>query len=115
MVISGVGGGEKGVSEEERAGVVVSDGRGSDPVRLGGGRVEEAAAAGSATREEAVAIDELGSSWPPWKGLPQRYKLIGATSLAFVICNMDKVLFSSMLVFIFIGLKGFELYQLKVS
>ncbi|KAF3771917.1 putative anion transporter 6 [Nymphaea thermarum] len=29
--------------------------------------------------------------WPPWKGLPQRYKLIGTTSLAFVICNMDKV------------------------
>ncbi|OIT29451.1 PREDICTED: probable anion transporter 6, chloroplastic [Nicotiana attenuata] len=30
-------------------------------------------------------------SWPPWKNLPQRYKLIGTTSLAFVICNMDKV------------------------
>lgn len=29
--------------------------------------------------------------WPPWKRLPQRYKLIGTTSLAFVICNMDKV------------------------
>ncbi|ERN14304.1 hypothetical protein AMTRI_Chr13g90530 [Amborella trichopoda] len=29
--------------------------------------------------------------WPPWKNLPKRYKLIGATSLAFVICNMDKV------------------------
>lgn len=29
--------------------------------------------------------------WPPWKNLPQRYKLIGTTSLAFVICNMDKV------------------------
>ncbi|KAK9706234.1 hypothetical protein RND81_07G112600 [Saponaria officinalis] len=26
-----------------------------------------------------------------WNGLPQRYKLIGTTSLAFVICNMDKV------------------------
>lgn len=31
-------------------------------------------------------------SWPPWKNLPQRYKLIGTTSLAFVICNMDKVI-----------------------
>lgn len=31
--------------------------------------------------------------WPPWKNLPQRYKLIGTTSLAFVICNMDKVIF----------------------
>ncbi|KAH7671909.1 MFS transporter ACS family solute carrier family 17 protein [Dioscorea alata] len=30
-------------------------------------------------------------NWPPWKSLPERYKLIGATSLAFVICNMDKV------------------------
>ncbi|KAL0427242.1 UNVERIFIED_CONTAM: putative anion transporter 6, chloroplastic [Sesamum latifolium] len=29
--------------------------------------------------------------WPPWKNLPQRYKLIGTTSLAFVVCNMDKV------------------------
>ncbi|XP_028760765.1 probable anion transporter 6, chloroplastic isoform X1 [Neltuma alba] len=29
--------------------------------------------------------------WPPWKNLPQRYKLIGTTSLAFIICNMDKV------------------------
>ncbi|XP_020100833.1 probable anion transporter 6, chloroplastic [Ananas comosus] len=29
--------------------------------------------------------------WPPWEGLPERYKLIGTTSLAFVICNMDKV------------------------
>ncbi|KAG6771364.1 hypothetical protein POTOM_022715 [Populus tomentosa] len=30
-------------------------------------------------------------NWPPWKNIPQRYKLIGTTSLAFVICNMDKV------------------------
>ncbi|CAI0629474.1 unnamed protein product [Linum tenue] len=30
-------------------------------------------------------------NWPPWKNLPPRYKLIGTTSLAFVICNMDKV------------------------
>uniref|UniRef100_A0A2P2M794 Inner membrane transport protein yjjL n=1 Tax=Rhizophora mucronata TaxID=61149 RepID=A0A2P2M794_RHIMU len=30
-------------------------------------------------------------NWPPWKDIPQRYKLIGTTSLAFVICNMDKV------------------------
>ncbi|KAJ0673671.1 hypothetical protein HanLR1_Chr12g0431671 [Helianthus annuus] len=26
-----------------------------------------------------------------WKSVPLRYKLIGTTSLAFVICNMDKV------------------------
>lgn len=26
-----------------------------------------------------------------WREMPMRYKLIGTTSLAFVICNMDKV------------------------
>lgn len=31
---------------------------------------------------------ELGT-W--WEGLPARYRIVGATSLAFVICNMDKV------------------------
>ncbi|KAI4376701.1 hypothetical protein MLD38_014435 [Melastoma candidum] len=38
-------------------------------------------------------VRELGfdGKWPPWKELPSRYKVIGATSLAFVICNMDKV------------------------
>ncbi|KAL6965521.1 putative anion transporter 6, chloroplastic, variant 2 [Sarracenia purpurea var. burkii] len=37
--------------------------------------------------------EKLGFDWtsPPWKNLPQRYKMIGTTSLAFVICNMDKV------------------------
>ena len=35
--------------------------------------------------------DEFSWNWPPWKDLPQRYKLIGTTSLAFVVCNMDKV------------------------
>ncbi|KAK7264852.1 hypothetical protein RJT34_32465 [Clitoria ternatea] len=34
---------------------------------------------------------QLDDNWPPWKNLPQRYKLIGTTSLAFVVCNMDKV------------------------
>ncbi|CAN6205081.1 unnamed protein product [Urochloa humidicola] len=38
---------------------------------------------------EAAGAFEL--RWPPWEGLAERYKLIGATSLAFVICNMDKV------------------------
>ncbi|EEF28716.1 probable anion transporter 6, chloroplastic [Ricinus communis] len=38
-------------------------------------------------------LQEVGFdwNWPPWKNIPQRYKLIGTTSLAFVICNMDKV------------------------
>ncbi|XP_024024266.1 probable anion transporter 6, chloroplastic [Morus notabilis] len=34
---------------------------------------------------------EFTWNWPPWKNLPERYKLIGTTSLAFIICNMDKV------------------------
>lgn len=43
--------------------------------------------------EEVAAVDgALELRWPPWEGLPERYRLIGATSLAFVICNMDKVL-----------------------
>ncbi|KAK3039964.1 hypothetical protein RJ639_027154, partial [Escallonia herrerae] len=51
--------------------------------------------------DEEVQVDGTGNgfekemgfdwSWPPFKNLPQRYKLIGTTSLAFVICNMDKV------------------------
>ncbi|KAI8565659.1 hypothetical protein RHMOL_Rhmol03G0277600 [Rhododendron molle] len=51
---------------------------------------------------KGIRVDELGDeissekvgfnwTWPPWKNLPQRYKIIGTTSLAFVICNMDKV------------------------
>uniref|UniRef100_A0A453LLN4 Major facilitator superfamily (MFS) profile domain-containing protein n=2 Tax=Aegilops tauschii subsp. strangulata TaxID=200361 RepID=A0A453LLN4_AEGTS len=41
--------------------------------------------------EEEEVDGALELRWPPWEGLPERYRLIGATSLAFVICNMDKV------------------------
>lgn len=43
--------------------------------------------------ERKLSEEEEGFEWkwPPWKNLPLRYKLIGTTSLAFVICNMDKV------------------------
>ncbi|XP_073132301.1 probable anion transporter 6, chloroplastic [Henckelia pumila] len=43
--------------------------------------------------EEENSDGEVGLEWvwPPWQNLPQRYKLIGTTSLAFVVCNMDKV------------------------
>ncbi|KAL9249012.1 putative anion transporter 6, chloroplastic [Drosera capensis] len=41
---------------------------------------------GSGEVEEGFDLE-----WPPWRNLPKRYKLIGITSLAFVICNMDKV------------------------
>lgn len=44
-------------------------------------------------QESSSLVGEVGFDWkwPPWKNLAQRYKLIGTTSLAFVICNMDKV------------------------
>lgn len=55
--------------------------------------------AGSASDSEGESGHDSGSGelgldldWSPWKNIPQRYKLIGTTSLAFVICNMDKVL-----------------------
>lgn len=44
--------------------------------------------------EAEIGEKVVGFVWnPPWKNLPQRYKLIGTTSLAFIICNMDKVNF----------------------
>lgn len=48
-------------------------------------------------QKDPISDSELSSEaqsedWPPWKNLPQRYKLIGTTSLAFIICNMDKVI-----------------------
>lgn len=51
--------------------------------------------------EDGNKVNELGLewNWPPWKNIPQRYKLVGTTSLAFVICNMDKVSGSSVLFF----------------
>ncbi|KAK4754933.1 hypothetical protein SAY87_008690 [Trapa incisa] len=44
-------------------------------------------------QDPSSLVGEVGFDWkwPPWKNLAQRYKLIGTTSLAFVICNMDKV------------------------
>lgn len=51
---------------------------------------EEHGARGEEELEGEVA-GALELKWPPWEGLADRYKLIGATSLAFVICNMDKV------------------------
>ncbi|RLN09922.1 putative anion transporter 5, chloroplastic [Panicum miliaceum] len=60
---------------------------------LGPVGVEEQGAwgGGEGDAEEAAAGVALGPRWPSWEGLPERYKLIGATSLAFAICNMDKV------------------------
>ncbi|XP_008795831.1 probable anion transporter 6, chloroplastic [Phoenix dactylifera] len=84
--VSSSGGRRKG-EEEKRGGVLIDVQRdeasqvGTDVEEEGGGR--------------GVVLD--GSyegfewKWPPWRDLPLRYKLIGTTSLAFVICNMDKV------------------------
>ncbi|RVX05279.1 putative anion transporter 6, chloroplastic [Vitis vinifera] len=62
----------------------------------------------SASASDAEGQEEGGEvgfdwNWPPWKNLPQRYKLIGTTSLAFVVCNMDKV------VFFFLGISWYTL------
>ncbi|KAK0570859.1 hypothetical protein LWI29_007592 [Acer saccharum] len=65
---------------------------------LTGLRVDELDQASSVSDSEGEldhmsGSDQVGSewNWPPWKNIPERYKLIGTTSLAFVICNMDKV------------------------
>ncbi|KAJ6804111.1 putative anion transporter 6, chloroplastic isoform X1 [Iris pallida] len=62
---------------------------GSESQRLVGGEEK----VGEEEEEEVKVVDHEGFTWrwPPWKDLPMRYRLIGTTSLAFVICNMDKV------------------------
>lgn len=62
---------------------------------LTGLRVDEPGSVSGSESEsgQVRGSEEVGRAWnrPPWKNIPQRYKLIGTTSLAFVICNMDKV------------------------
>ncbi|KAH9805394.1 putative anion transporter 6 [Citrus sinensis] len=62
---------------------------------LTGLRVDEPGSVSGFDSESGLVrgTEEVGraSYWPPWKNIPQRYKLIGTTSLAFVVCNMDKV------------------------
>ncbi|KAL0552743.1 hypothetical protein IC582_011868 [Cucumis melo] len=65
---------------------------------LSGLRVDASERSGSVSKSEndlssGHENDEAGSdlNWPPWRNVPDRYKLIGTTALAFVICNMDKV------------------------
>lgn len=62
---------------------------------LGGLRVDSELKEKDSLGEVGSGDGEVGFdwNWPPWKNLPQRYKLIGTTSLAFVVCNMDKVIF----------------------
>lgn len=68
------------------------------PPVLFGLRVDASERTGSISKSEndtssGNGIGEVGfhSNWPPWRNVPDRYKLIGTTALAFVICNMDKV------------------------
>ncbi|XP_043720466.1 probable anion transporter 6, chloroplastic isoform X2 [Telopea speciosissima] len=78
---------QRDVAENERIGVV----GGLRPV---GESAEKVASLVSEDQNSTVGSSGGESfywRWPPWKDLPLRYKLIGTTSLAFVICNMDKV------------------------
>ncbi|VVA25050.1 PREDICTED: ascorbate transporter [Prunus dulcis] len=64
--------------------------------RLNGVPVDKVQRAGSGSEGDSGLESGSGEvgfdwDWPPWKNIPRRYKLIGTTSLAFVICNMDKV------------------------
>lgn len=63
------------------------------PPVLSGLRLDESERIGSISKSESDLSSGNGidSNWPPWKNVPERYKLIGTTALAFVICNMDKV------------------------
>nr|XP_010913348.1 probable anion transporter 6, chloroplastic isoform X2 [Elaeis guineensis]XP_010913349.1 probable anion transporter 6, chloroplastic isoform X2 [Elaeis guineensis] len=86
--VSSSGGQRKG-EEEKRGGVLTGVQRDGTPQV---GRAIEEEGEG---RRGGVVLDGRYEGfewkWPPWRDLPQRYKLIGTTSLAFVICNMDKV------------------------
>jgi hypothetical protein len=53
--------------------------------------VERGITGGVPVIEKLEKDEDEDEATEKWLGLPKRYKLIGATSLAFVICNMDKV------------------------
>jgi hypothetical protein len=54
-------------------------------------RVDEPAEEGAAAASAGPAAGPLGALGRQWAELPAQYKLVFATSLSFVICNMDKV------------------------
>ncbi|THU59164.1 hypothetical protein C4D60_Mb03t22110 [Musa balbisiana] len=85
--VSSSGSKNKG-AEQQRGGLQTGFQRDSDGERLTV-EVEQEEAEGRGGSDERHEGSEW--KWPPWKHLPQRYKLIGTTSLAFVVCNMDKV------------------------
>lgn len=71
------------VSDERRA-AALADGKRDSALEIG--KSED----GELSRKDGV-YEGFEWKWPPWKGLPMSYKLVGTTSLAFVVCNMDKV------------------------
>ena len=77
---------EKENVKDEREKVGAADGG-----LVNGVSVEELDRKAGLGRESGSSEVGFDLVWPPWKNIPQRYKLIGTTSLAFVICNMDKV------------------------
>lgn len=55
--------------------------------------LDQAASEGETGLESSSGQVGFDWNWPPWEDIPDRYQLIGTTSLAFVICNMDKVVY----------------------
>ncbi|KAG1327102.1 putative anion transporter 6, chloroplastic [Cocos nucifera] len=86
--VSSSGGQRKG-EEEKRGGVLTGVQR--DEAPQVGRAIEEEGGGGRGGVVLDGSYEGFEWKWPPWRDLPQRYKLIGTTSLAFVICNMDKV------------------------
>lgn len=90
--VSSSGGHGKGEEEEEKRGAVLTGVQRDEASQVGKAIEEEGGGGGG--RGGVVfdgSFEGFEWKWPPWRDLPQRYKLIGTTSLAFVICNMDKV------------------------
>ncbi|XP_020584116.1 probable anion transporter 6, chloroplastic [Phalaenopsis equestris] len=73
---------EEDLSDHRLAGTLATGRRRAVEV---GERVEKGLA-----NEDGI-YEDFKWKWPLWKELPMRYKIIGMTSLAFVVCNMDKV------------------------
>ncbi|GAV82087.1 MFS_1 domain-containing protein [Cephalotus follicularis] len=76
---------ESTVKESKRVATVNVNGFGVDETKS---KLDSGSELSHESESREVGFDW---NWPPWKNVPERYKLIGTTSLAFVICNMDKV------------------------
>ncbi|KAG8367473.1 hypothetical protein BUALT_Bualt16G0075700 [Buddleja alternifolia] len=76
------------LKERERKNNAAETQRKINGLELNGQLKEEKSVGEVESVDEKVGFDW---NWPPWENLPLRYQLIGTTSLAFVVCNMDKV------------------------